>query len=147
MRDQHATRLCAFLQPGGDVDVVPEDVMWLHKHVPEIYANAELKPVAAWRTDIPGPNGILEGDCEPDRACGARELGQESVSSVLDDPRTMQRNSGLDDVQAHVSAARVHARLVLGYTSCITNCIGSEDDRQSRVGTCGLRAGIAPDQS
>jgi hypothetical protein len=38
------------LQPGGDVDVVPKNVMWLHKHVPEIYANAELKPVAARRT-------------------------------------------------------------------------------------------------
>ena len=82
---------CAFLQPSCDVDVVPEDVMWLHKHVTEIYANTELKPVAARRTNIPGPNGILEGDCEPDRACGARELGEEPVSSVLDDPRTMQR--------------------------------------------------------
>src|SRR6476620_2476739 len=36
MRDQYATWLCAFLQPGRDVDVVPEDVMWLPKHVPEI---------------------------------------------------------------------------------------------------------------
>jgi hypothetical protein len=147
MRDQYATWLCAFLQPGGDVDVVPEDVMWLHKHVTEIYANAEFKPVAAWRPDIPGPNGILEGDCEPDRAGGARELGEESVSSVFDDPRTMQCNSGLNDVQAHVGATRVHAGLVLGHASCITNCIGSEDDRQSWVGTRGLGTGPTPDQS
>jgi hypothetical protein len=147
MRDQDATRLCAFLQPSGDVDVVAEDVMWLHKHVPEIYANAELKPVAAWRADIPGPNGILEGDCKPDRACSARELGEECVSSVLDDPRTMQRNSGLDDVQAHVGAARVHARLILGHASCITHGIDSEDDRQSWVGSCGLGTGAATDQS
>ena len=76
-----------------------------------------------------------------------RELGEGSVSSVFDDPRTMQCNSGLNDVQAHVGAARVDTRLILGHASCITNCIGSEDDRQSWVGTCGFGTGPAPDQS
>ena len=50
MRDQYATWLCAFLQPGGDVDVVPEDVMWLHEHVPRFMP---MRNSSRWPRGVP----------------------------------------------------------------------------------------------
>jgi hypothetical protein len=74
---------------------VPKDVVWLHIHIAEVYADAEFDAIA-YPTGIPNPNRGLEAECEPDRPSRTGKFGKETVPRMLYDPRAVVGNLWLD---------------------------------------------------
>ena len=145
MRDQYATRPSAFLHPSGDVHIVPEDVVRLHVHIAEIYSDTKSQLRSPTPLSIPVPHGILEHNREPNCPRRARELSQEPISSVLNDPRAVMNDLWRDDIPINGHTARVHPGLVFGHTSRVRDGIGGENDGQSIVARCNHGAGIITD--
>ena len=146
MRDQYAARLCAFLHPRGYVHIVPKDVVRLHVYIAEIYTDAKSQLLSAPLPSIPVSHGILEHNRKPDCPSSARELSEEAISSVLDDPRVVMNNPWRDDIPINCHTARVHPGLVLGHTSRVSDGIGGKNDGQAVVYARSRSAGVIADE-
>ena len=75
-RDDNGTRLGQPFQPRRDVHPIPVNIVILHDHVAEIYADAKLHTAFLGCTAVPLSHPLLERDCAFDGIHHAGELGE-----------------------------------------------------------------------
>src|SRR5690349_14154368 len=96
LRYQHAAWVGQRLQACGDIDVIAKYVVWFDDDVTQGDTDAEREPALSRLSLVFLPDRVLKGRGAPHGFDGARELGDEAVTCILDDPAAVIRNRRLD---------------------------------------------------
>jgi len=97
-RDADPARLDQCLKAGCYINSVAVDVIGLSNHVPEINTDPKLDPLLRRDRSIALGHAALHLHGALDRIHDARELGQEAIAGVLDDPATVLGDLWLDQL-------------------------------------------------
>jgi len=101
----------------------------LHDHIAEIYANAEVHLALARELIVARPKGGLDLGSAAHGFDRAAELGEDSVTSGIEDAATMQLHQLLEDFLVGAKCLQ-RALFVLRHQSAIRRDVGGKDRRQ-----------------
>ena len=85
----NATRLGNALQPGGNVDPVAKDIVFIDDNVADVDADPKFDPDILRYVSVLRGNGALDFDRAAGGIDGAREFHQHAVTGGLDDAATI----------------------------------------------------------
>ncbi len=114
VRDENAARLGQRLQPGGDIDAVPEDILRFDDHIAEVDANSKIDALVLWDIIVAVSHCALDFRGAADRIQHTRKFGQHAVAGVFYDAPAMLLDLRIDQLtemrlQALVSPLFIHS--------------------------------------
>ena len=131
--NQNVARPCDCLQSRRDVHGVAEYVAALHDDIAEIDADPELDPLLMRNVGIALCHAALQLERAADGIDRIAELGQQSVSGILDDAAAILGDFRIDQADEVLLEARVRALLVEVRQTAIACHIGGQDGGQSSL--------------
>lgn len=128
-RHADSTDLREALDPGGDVHVVPIDLLTLDQDLAQVDTDAKLHPPLLGKLRIPGGQVLLEHHGALDRVDNTAELRQQAVACEVDDPATV----AADEPRHQLTVGLDHfdrGRLVVAHEPAVAVNVGAQDSRQ-----------------
>ena len=125
--DADAAGLGHCLQPRRYIHPVSEDVVALGNYVAQVDPHAELDPLVLRDGVVALDQPLLDLDGTADGIHHARELGQEAVARVLDDPAPMLRDLRIDQFPEVALEPFVRPLLIHAHQPRIARHIGGKD--------------------
>ena len=96
-RDADPARLRKGLQPRRDIDSITEEIIALNQDVPDVDADAEPHLLIGLFLRILLGYGVLHRDSTLRGTHGAREIGDQTVTSRAENPTAMRGDEAIDD--------------------------------------------------
>ncbi len=96
IRDADTAGVGEALEAGRDVDAVAVDLLAIHHHVTEVYADAEFHPALGWQIRVFSLERGLDLDRALDRIHDAGELGEDTVTRGIDEASVMLLDQRID---------------------------------------------------
>ena len=125
-RDADAARRRKGLEPRSDVHAVPEQVVGLDHHVPDMDANAEFDPAVCRKALVRLSEPLLCLHRALNGIHGARELREHAVARGVGDPAAVLRDEAVQDLPARREQAKC-PDLVRAHQARIAGHVRRED--------------------
>ena len=126
VRHANSAGLGDALQPGGDIDAVAEDAVFVIDDVAEIDADTELHALLGLDAGVALAHGALNGDRALDRVHDAGKLGQDAVTRRVDDPAVEIGDHRQDHGLVALEIAH-RARLVGAHQRAVPGNVSGQD--------------------